>query len=351
MVAVALFAVWFVAIRPGGVHAGPGSSSTTTTAPGSLGSASTATTAPAVTAATTAPAVTALARLDDVAPVVLDRPPFPQAAAVPSGTPSHQLVVDSQKDRAPGTELADEKWLVDNGISVPLASIAPIDASSTTAVARDIGRQTVDLPKSIPRSYHGHPLLKVISLPEQRFLLYGSTIHISGTTTVRSSYLVAVDAQLTNVLYAYDFSNYAYPPERATLSRFGTPLEADDVFEGITWAAQVGRTLYVSHAYGGYAAHSKGMNGYLTAIDLDTNMLQWRSAPLSSNSREFVIVGDVIVSGYGFTAEPDFLFLIDARTGQTVQRVDVRTAPGDIVEKGGELFVHCYDIDYTFHMT
>jgi hypothetical protein len=49
----------------------------------------------------------------------------------------------------------------------------------------------------------------------------------------------------------------------------------------------------------------KGRNAYLSAIDLGTKKTLWRSPALVANARTFVVTGDHIVAGYGFTAEPD----------------------------------------------
>ena len=39
--------------------------------------------------------------------------------------------------------------------------------------------------------------------------------------------------------------------------------------------------------------------------------LLWKSQPLVSNAANFVIKGDVLLCGYGFTAEPDYIYQLD----------------------------------------
>jgi hypothetical protein len=74
--------------------------------------------------------------------------------------------------------------------------------------------------------------------------------------------------------------------------------------EEVTWAREASGVLYVEHRHLTYTIATKGRNGYVSAIDLDTRKLRWRSRALIANARTFVLDGDYIVSGYGFTASP-----------------------------------------------
>lgn len=58
----------------------------------------------------------------------------------------------------------------------------------------------------------------------------------------------------------------------------------------------------------------------------------------------------MIVSGYGFTKEPDFLYLLDKKTGQVIARAKVKSGPDYIVLKDGKVYVRCYDMDYVFEI-
>jgi hypothetical protein len=79
------------------------------------------------------------------------------------------------------------------------------------------------------------------------------------------------------------------------------------------------------------------------AVDLETSRPLWRSPALVANARTFVVTGDLIVSGYGFTAEPDFLYLLDRRTGKVLDRLAVPSAPEVIKLRGDRLHVRTYD--------
>lgn len=74
--------------------------------------------------------------------------------------------------------------------------------------------------------------------------------------------------------------------------------------------------MVVQTSHLGYASDSANRNGYLTAIDLDTGKVRWHSPSLVANAGNFLVVNGMIVSGYGFTAENDWLYLLDAKTGR-----------------------------------
>src|SRR5262245_58581806 len=64
----------------------------------------------------------------------------------------------------------------------------------------------------------------------------------------------------------------------------------------------------------------------LVAVDPRTGRVLWRTRPLVSNGR-FRIRGRYVVAGYGFTSEPDYVYLVERTTGKVVQQVPVSSAP------------------------
>jgi outer membrane protein assembly factor BamB len=108
--------------------------------------------------------------------------------------------------------------------------------------------------------------------------------------------------------------------------------------------------LFVSHHHMTYSASSGGFNAYVTALDLRTGALFWRSDPLVSNGSNFLVRNGYVICGYGFTAEKDFLFVLDATTGQTVRKIPLRSGPEWLIEKDGKLFVRTYDTNYVFEL-
>lgn len=96
-----------------------------------------------------------------------------------------------------------------------------------------------------------------------------------------------------------------------------------------------GGVLYFNEACQSYAAGADGRCSSLVAVDPRARRVLWRTEPLVSNGR-FRIRGCYIIAGYGFTAEPDHLHVIQRATGRVVQRVPVSSAPEELTLVGPE---------------
>jgi hypothetical protein len=136
--------------------------------------------------------------------------------------------------------------------------------------------------------------------------------------------------------YAYDFRRYAVPPKI-------TPGEREFVYEEVVYAREAGGVLYTETAHSTYARSSHGLNAYLNAVHLNTKKLRWRSPALVANAGNFVLFGSTVISGYGFTSEPDYLYAIDRRTGRVRGRLLLPSSPERIARHGNVLTVDTYD--------
>jgi len=137
--------------------------------------------------------------------------------------------------------------------------------------------------------------------------------------------------------YTFDFRKYAWAPRIA-------PGEREFTYQQVVWAHEApAGILYVETAHNTYATSSYGLNGYLNAIDLKTKRLRWRSAAQVANALDFVVLDVTIVSGYGFTKEPDYLYALDRATGRVKGRVLLPSAPQTIARHGNVLTVVTYD--------
>lgn len=136
--------------------------------------------------------------------------------------------------------------------------------------------------------------------------------------------------------YAFDFKNYVWPPRIR-------PGEREFVYEEIVWAREANGVLYVENAHSTYARSSHGQNAYVTAIDVKTKKRLWRSKALVANAGTFAVTPDYLLTGYGFTAEDDWLYLLDRRTGRIVERLALPSAPERITRSGGSFVVRTYD--------
>lgn len=143
------------------------------------------------------------------------------------------------------------------------------------------------------------------------------------------------------LLYTFDMSDFQYMKTNgeSAFARYAT--------QGIKYALIKDDVLYISTAHRTYA-ESCPLTGYITAIDINTGNVLWKTEPLINNADSFDFIGDTIVAGYGFTDEPDYLKIIDIKTGALVSQCDVKNAADYIKYKDGKLYVRCYSYDYIF---
>jgi hypothetical protein len=131
-------------------------------------------------------------------------------------------------------------------------------------------------------------------------------------------------------------------------ARRAKPGEEQFTGASVRWAWVDEEVLYLSVAHRTYAASSYGENASVTALDLRTGNLRWQSDPLVCNAANFEVLGDHIVCGYGFTAEPDALVVLDRTTGATTQKIKLVTGPDYVIARDGKLYVRTYNTDYVF---
>lgn len=229
-----------------------------------------------------------------------------------------------------------------------------------TTWQRDPSLLPEPLPVTIPLGYGTLPLTAALSSGEYVIASYGG-----GGPWLLSPYL-AVFRRDGSVRAFLDLRSYAQGPGSnvvqakvgsmkveqggktlASGNIIATGLEHPLDFE---WAVASGSVLYVEHAVNGYTKESGGKTGYITAIDMDSGEVMWRSAPQVANTSTFLLDAPrgVIVSAFGFTAEPRFVYVLDASTGVTVQKMQVTATPGVFVKKDDVIHLRGYDRDYTF---
>ncbi len=136
--------------------------------------------------------------------------------------------------------------------------------------------------------------------------------------------------------YGFDFKNYVWPPHIR-------PGERAFVYEELVWAREAGDVLYVENAHLTYARSSYGQNAYITALDTRTGKRLWRSKALVANAQTFLVTPRYLVTGYGFTAEPDWLYLLDRKSGRVVERLALPSGPERITKSGSHIVVRTYD--------
>lgn len=223
---------------------------------------------------------------------------------------------------APVTRVAKPSFPPPQAGVVPSGRLRLIAVSTVTRAPTYTPQPGVRVRPSAPRTLGGEQPTRAFEQPGTTFVVYGETV-------------VAALGPRGGLKYAFDLSSFGFPPRSVAPGAYG-PQE-------IVWARQLGRLLVVQTNHLGYASDSAGRNGYLTGIDLDTGRVRWRSPSLVANAPHFVFMRGLIVSGYGFTAEKDWLYLVDPRTGGVRVRLALPSAAERITLQGGRIVVRCYD--------
>jgi len=200
------------------------------------------------------------------------------------------------------------------------------------------------VPNYVPAGIEGLELSQLLATPTGHFALYrdyyGDAAH-PGCATSNPSENCHYRGQHYNrdgtVTADIELNALMHRPEH---------LRIDDL-------AVVGNVLYLTLACQSYAREADKRCSNVVAVDISRIPLQvqWRSKYLVSNS-ELVPVGDYLVTGYGFTSETDFLYVLDRRTGRIALRVMIPASPEQIVVKGDvlEVFVVGHDTPIRFGM-
>lgn len=157
----------------------------------------------------------------------------------------------------------------------------------------------------------------------------------------RKTILYVYDKESQQLIGTYDFHNYIWA-EGYENNSF--------VDRRISYAMIKDNVLYVNLYHNTYA-DSCPSNAYVVAIDMSTGSVIWKTRPLVSNSHNFLILGDNIITGYGFSAEDHYLTIINRFTGEVMDTETIRKSPEYFYYKDNVLYVRTYSYDYEFDVT
>lgn len=167
----------------------------------------------------------------------------------------------------------------------------------------------------------------------------------TGTQFYEATGLMISELSGENQIYYIDMKDFSMLPHKT--------FEENDPFTNdrgyVNFAKIVENILYVSTGHKGYTENNPA-TGYITAIDLENGEVLWKSASQVSNAYNFEIVGDVIICGYGFTAEDDFLYLLNRTNGQVIEQIPLKSMAEYIVAKDSTLYVRTYNRNYEFQI-
>jgi serine/threonine protein kinase len=264
--------------------------------------------------------------IDKLAVFTLDAPPFRTDTPKPVQREPQELEL-TLLSAQPNNVIDTDKWFDSNQLPRPPELLLPIQS---------IDQVFQKLPESIPRSWQGKKLIRAIPQRDRTLLIYGEFYY-------NALLLASLNTSTGMFEYGLDFKNYSYAPVII-------PEERQYTHQYIHWASQVDDTLYVSHGHNTYARSSKGMTGYVSAINIKDHRVLWSSPALISNGDNFEIVDDYLITGYGFTDEPDFLYALRRKTGDVIQKIKLKSGPEYIIRKNDNIYVRTYDTDYVFSM-
>lgn len=273
---------------------------------------------------------------DDVTqtPEVTEEPKEPKSIFMPTPPFGYYLSDHvTEKDTQPielkmkvsePNQITDEDdWFIDNELSIHTYDIFDF-----------IGVIGEDLPKQIDHSWNDLMITDAFYDDDYIYCTYGLKFP--------DSYILNIyDAETLNLMYTFDFSNYSYSPDYIE-------EDYDFIHQKVAWATIKDNILYVCHDHMTYAKSSKNMNAYLTAIDLTVMRILWRTDALVCNTKNFLILDDVIITGYGFTDEPDCLYQVSIHTGKIIDKIPLKTAATYLIKKDNVLYVRTYDTNYEF---
>ena len=89
---------------------------------------------------------------------------------------------------------------------------------------------------------------------------------------------------------------------------------------------------------------------FMFAYDLENNKLLWRSGDQTCNTMNFIVKKDVIICGYGFPSEKDYLYQLNLHTGEVIASLELKKQPDLLVPQDNMLYVHTYSYNYTIEM-
>jgi hypothetical protein len=194
------------------------------------------------------------------------------------------------------------------------------------------------VPKDIAKNFRGGMISQHITDSNYQYIVY------SGDRN-RGRYLIIMNLARDSVIATLDFYRYINAP---TSRSYGFPGFDAFTEQGLKWVECVNDTLYFSTSHSTYSDSSEGKNGYITCLDLKSKKVVWRSDPLVSNARTFVLKSGYIFSGYGFTEEDDFLYGLNRYTGKVILKHKLKKGPRFVIEKDNQLYVRTYNRNYVF---
>lgn len=259
------------------------------------------------------------------APTILDTPPFQYYLSDWAESKEMQPLQLNLISNTTNEITDDDKWFMNNEL-----------AYNTYDVPNSFQNTAGNLPEGIADMCGGLIITSAFYDESYIYCIYG-------TDFAEGHILNIYDVASKKIMYSLDFFNYSYSPEYVE-------EDYDYIQQKITWAVIKDDVLYTSNSHNTYAESSNNMNAYITAINLADMSILWRTDALVDNAYNFQIIDDVIICGYGFTNEPDYLYQISISSGEVLDKIPLKSAASYIIKKDNVLYVRTYDTDYKFEI-
>ncbi len=181
-----------------------------------------------------------------------------------------------------------------------------------------------NLPPGIPPTHGNDLLVLAIARDDHTILLYGPDY--SGGRHL------AVQDRRGRLLAFLDYTAYRRAPDTTADQRVQCPAIADAL-------------LYLAHHD---PRDPRGQTAYLTALDLATGELRWRSDPQVASAFNFVLDGAHVLTAHGAPDEPAHLVALERRTGKQVARAPLDSPPEYLFVRDRRLLLRTRDTAYEF---
>ncbi|HEX5100016.1 MAG TPA: hypothetical protein VFV94_10975 [Polyangiaceae bacterium] len=93
-------------------------------------------------------------------------------------------------------------------------------------------------------------------------------------------------------------------------------------FNAVLSLVRAGSAAWLTVGYNGYTREFPKGSNRVIALDLCDGKVVWTS-PNSRSNTSLLLVGDALVTAYGFTSERHFVYVLDPRSGAVVQKLPV----------------------------
>jgi len=107
--------------------------------------------------------------------------------------------------------------------------------------------------------------------------------------------------------------------------------------------------LYFNAACPSYAKEQQSKCSTLYAYDTEKRRLLWYSRYLTSRDI-FILTDKLVITGYGFTAEPDYLYILRKTDGKVLKKIKLDSALDYLEMKDNQLHVITYNNHYVFSL-